>query len=100
MPLIKDSNPSVGTIEPVSTEPSLGIRTHADPPRFMQVPPGAHFSTIPDPKHPDTMTRWVLVSVDKNGRHINGKCACSLPDCTRTVRYTAKYAGIHPNRQR
>ena len=97
-PLASDTNHDVGTYEPVSTEPSLGLMTNRDPPRYTQIPPGAHISVILDPKHPDTMTRWVLVSV--TAKALNLKCDCTVPGCTRTARYVAKYAGVHPQRER
>lgn len=100
MPLIESGNPMAGTIEPPTKEPMLGVMTRRDPPLYMPIPPGAHLGVITDPAHPDSMLRWVLVSVAPSGKAINLRCDCTVPGCTRTARYTAKYAGIHPNRQR
>lgn len=99
-PLSSTANPDVGTIEPPTQEPMLGVMTNRDPPRYTPIPPGAHLGVITDPAHPDTMARWVLVSVSKNGKVLSLRCDCTVPGCTRTARYTASYKGVHPSRER
>lgn len=99
-PLASDTNAMVGDFTPVSTEPSLGLRTRIDPPRFLQIPPGAVISVIMDPEHPDTMTRWRLVRIRNNGKNWDLECACTVPGCTRTADVKMTYKGVHPSRER
>jgi hypothetical protein len=99
-PLVTDSNPLVGSFEPVSAEPSLGLRTSINPPRFLQIPPGAVISVIMDPRNPDSMVRWRLVRVRENGRYWDLECACTVPGCNRTSEVKMTYKGVHPQRQR
>lgn len=100
MPLVTNADSNLGTLTPPTSEPMLGVMTRENPPLYMPIPPGAHLGIITDPAHPDTMTRWVLVSVSKNGKVLKLRCDCTVPGCTRTAQYTASYKGVHPSRER
>lgn len=99
-PLASDTNAMVGSHETKHTEPMLGVMTNRDPPRYMPIPPGAHLGVITDPQHPDAMTRWILESVSKNGKVWKFRCDCTVPGCTRTMKMTGSYKGVHPSRER
>lgn len=98
-PLAPNPNPMVGTMEPPSQEPFIGLLVKWDPPTYrLALKPGDHIAVFADPAHPDSAARWVVVSID--ARYIHLKCDCTVPGCTRTATYKASYKGVHPSRER
>lgn len=58
------------------------------------VPVGARLDLVLDPTRPDGITPQFIAKLTR--RQIIFRCACMRPECTRTLTYSLRVSGWHP----